>query len=434
MSLTCVLLLFIGIFCVMFFAVGWYNKEIRHWTCKDLKNPEIFAKSFLFTVPIYFVANFWYQSFIHNGHKSPYDIDFEGHSNFTNYLILFTAVISAYYIYRTLNSQKKANQTSSFENRFFKFIDYHRENVEQLRYKSPDYKEEKYWKGNQVFEIINDEIKGLLREFIKNSHWNFSDKDKKRRAIDFVYQCVFYGANEDGIKILTERFGNENFQFINFKEKPAKYSNGFLSKGQPEYYYSGHARRLGEYFRNLYQVIQYVEGQIFIIPNEKYAYMEHLRAQMSIYEQSVFFFNSLSSLGESWEWGKYDQKVTTFDKKEVLPKLFMTKYDLVENTLDGNGTIVDNISIKDFYELVVLEKEEACTVWGTLPFVNNNIHICRFCLNKRYFGNGSGNIKQKITTVYQANKSKFDNFKCNEKNCETAKVLRKLRRKKKSDI
>lgn len=141
-----------------------------------------------------------------------------------------------------------------------------------------------------------------------------------------------------------------------------------------------------------------------------------------------FFFNSLSELGDSWECDKYYQKVTTMeDKKKVIPKLFITKYDLVRNALNIEGMVVDNISISDFYELVTLERIEECSVSGKLPFVGNNMQICRFCLNERYFIDDNGDVEEKIKSLYQSDKSRFDKFECAERNCKSSAVLNKLR-------
>lgn len=204
---------------------------------------------------------------------------------------------------------------------------------------------------------------------------------------------------------------------------------------RPKFYYSGHVRRLGHYFRNLYQAVKYVEAQTFLSPDEKYEYVQHLRAQMSVYEQSVFFFNSLSELGESWEWDKYYRKVTSLkDKKEIIPTLLITKYDLIRNTLNNNGTVADNISISDFYELVILEREEKCAVFGQLPFVDNNMQICRFCLNERYFGNVNYNRKDKIEALYQYDKTRFEAFQCSEPGCKSEEVLKKIKVKEKKEM
>lgn len=283
-------LIFIVIYVVTWSAVWCYNKRFKKWSIKDYKNPEIYFKSLLFSLPLYFIANSWYHSFEDNGNKWSYFFDLQHYVNFPNYLVFFASGITAYYIYKTLNSQKQANQTSSFENRFFKFIDYHRQNVEQLRYRSPNHMGVKYWTGNQVFTVIHYEIKELLKEFLENSHCDVDDKEAKWRAIDFVYQCIFYGAGEDGVKILNQRFGSKKyFEFIKFKEKYAKYSNKFFFWERPKFYYSGHVRSLGQYFRNLYQAIKYLEAQTFLCADQKYEYVQHLRAQMSAYEQSVFF-------------------------------------------------------------------------------------------------------------------------------------------------
>ena len=45
--------------------------------------------------------------------------------NLPNYLVFIATAVSACLLYITFNEQGKANQIAAFENRFFKFIDYH---------------------------------------------------------------------------------------------------------------------------------------------------------------------------------------------------------------------------------------------------------------------------------------------------------------------
>lgn len=66
-------------------------------------------------------------------------------------------------------------------------------------------------------------------------------------------------------------------------------------------YYGGHQHRLGHYFRHLFQAYKYLSLDKKITDDDKYFYGKTLRGQISTYEQSIFFVNSLSSLGQKWE-------------------------------------------------------------------------------------------------------------------------------------
>jgi len=161
---------------------------------------------------------------------------------------------------------------------------------------------------------------------------------------------------------------------------------------------------------------------------------------MSVYEQSVFFFKSLSELGDVWEWQQYKKPYpqTLNDKVEIFNRLWITKYDLIRNTLNNNGYITNGISIKQFYPLINLEREEECSVSEILPFKRNTEHICRFCFNEKYIGYQNKNnenieyrskrVKERITTVFLNNKGNEDimNFKCDEEDCEAMKVKKSI--------
>ena len=145
------------------------------------------------------------------------------------------------------------------------------------------------------------------------------NKTIRERQIDFVelqklnfaYLIVFFGVSKEGRRVL-ERFLLRRYdkQFIKkvldyFEKIPAEWDGdqSRLQKNIHYKYFGGHQHRLGHYFRNLFQAVNYVndykpfKGKY----NIKYNYVKTYRAQFSTYEQSVFFFNSLSDIGQKWE-------------------------------------------------------------------------------------------------------------------------------------
>ena len=368
------------------------------------------------SVPYYFIINAI--------HQSPFygDINFgNDFSNLPNYLVFFATLISAILLYSTLKSQQKANRIAAFENRFFKFIDYHRENVNELLYRKPQRKKEEYYKGNQVFTVIYYEVKELLEEYLLNKYKGKEvSKEEKIEAINFTYHCIFYGAGKHSESTLASKFSKDYFEFINFKKKKAAY----YFDGKKHCYYTGHVRRLGHYFRNIYQAVTYVDEQHFLKPSEKYEYMTIFRAQMSVYEQAVFFFNSVSDLGKRWELQEYQKDISEIDKDEIYPELYITKYDLIRNTLFEDGKMADNVFIKEFYPLINLERTEECAQYAVLPFKNNDEYICRFCFNENYIKYGNKKVERKITEALKFSPQQFDNFRCDMKHCKTTQILK----------
>lgn len=389
-------------------------------------------------VGVFLVLNALYQSEISFG------IDFgEKYQSLPNYLMFLATIITGYIVYQTLvaqqetlNSQekaleiqKKSNEIAAFENRFFKFIDYHRENVSTMKYRDPKTKEIRYWEGNQVFTVIYYEIKDLLEQYMKFKPVpNNSDTTRKAKAIDFVYQCVFWGSGVHSLPILKKAFNDSEFKNIIFIGKTAEYST--LEK--PNVYYSGHARRLGHYFRNLYRAVKYVDEQKFLTEKQKYEYVTILRAQMSVYEQAVFFYNSISALGDVWEWESYREAYphNEEEKKEVFKKLLITKYDFIRNTLNNDGVISRGININHFYPLINLERENEFMQVAVLPFNGNKESICRTCFNKKYIEYSEDEKKQLLIAKRGIERISLDGLPntimCDEKQCETDKTISQL--------
>jgi hypothetical protein len=387
------------------------------------KFSQVWYRIILIGLPFVFLIN----AIIQTG--ATWKIDFSGLQNLPNYLMFFATVLSIYLLYKALTSERDASRKSAFENRFFKFMDYHRDNVSQLKYRNPKSAEKEYWEGNQVFTVIYYEICDLLLQ-IEKSHPSRGDRDVQQQNIDRAFQFIFFGAGERVIPILKEKYGEENLMADSFLHRKASYKNEQEDDNSNEIkapYYSGHVRRLGHYFRNIYQMVKYVEKQKFLSPIQKYEYVTLFRAQMSVYEQSVFFFNSLSELGMVWEWKHYKKQLPSNkdEKKQLINRLLITKYDFVRNTLTNDGQIMDGVNIATFYPLINLERNPEIKVCDTLPFKDSK-RICRFCFNENYIGYIDKDIGEKILEGFPSpNQKDIEDFECQEKDCVTKQKLSK---------
>jgi len=114
-------------------------------------------------------------------------------------------------------------------------------------------------------------------------------------------------------------------------------------------YYGGHQFRLGHYFRHLYQTVTFIDESELIEYDQKYSNIKLLRGQLSTYEQSIIFLNSISILGRIWEFENRDNPELALKINEQL----ITKYNFIKNI--SNDQIVDNISVSHFYPLVAYE-------------------------------------------------------------------------------
>lgn len=115
-------------------------------------------------------------------------------------------------------------------------------------------------------------------------------------------------------------------------DKPVFYRDNYIK------YYGGHQIRLGHYFRHLFQMVNYVNDNKLFQYQQKYDYVKLLRAQMSTYEQVVFYFNSLSSIGDIWELcisKRFKNNTTPPSDEEIVNKQLVTKYNLIKNLANG---------------------------------------------------------------------------------------------------
>jgi hypothetical protein len=199
-----------------------------------------------------------------------------------------------------------------------------------------------------------------------NIHW-----------LNIIYLCIFFGLGEEGERVLRSKLGETYNSFytdkiINtLKLKPVRWSDfwssyekiklsnfqvlkeGNLPFGNRKYdkYYGGHVHRLGQYFRNLFTICNFVNNQTFDYET-KYEYIKLLRSQFSTYEQSVFFYNSLSVLGRIWEIDSIKN-----DTADVLiDKQLITKYNLVKNI---PNEFISDFDIDKYYPLVEFELGKA---------------------------------------------------------------------------
>jgi hypothetical protein len=114
-------------------------------------------------------------------------------------------------------------------------------------------------------------------------------------------------------------------------------------------YYGGHQFRLGHYYRHIFQTVKFIDKEKYLTENEKYDYIKILRGQLSNYEQLVFFLNSLSEIGRTWELMKKHKP----DKEIKKVKQLITKYNLIKNI--PMQYVVGAINLLDYYPEIEYE-------------------------------------------------------------------------------
>lgn len=233
--------------------------------------------------------------------------------------LTFLSVILLYYTFlltkKQVRLQEIQNEKQQIETHFFELLTIHRKNTEQII--------ESNGGKSFIFKEFVDEINknyDIIKSWTKQTSDSVSQKD----IINISYLVFFYGVqNQEGrntIKdILLQRNPEFNAKFID------DFTNGRINWGNNTS--KGHEIELGHYFRQLYQIVKYINtrNKDILSYKERYLYMKTLRAQMTVYEQIILFWDSLSILGESWEWRE------RLKNKPDENLCLITKYNLIKN-------------------------------------------------------------------------------------------------------
>ena len=257
------------------------------------------------------------------------------------------SLASVLLVLETLEKQEKIIKNQAIDlkrqkvnDQFYELLKIHRENCSEMLVYGQQ--------GRKVFIDLYIEVCQSLNT-IQKINLNYNLNLKQEDEINIAYLCFYFGAigknSINALKPYIEEYGDSLTANI---EKEYTSANKELKDKNNDYFFDGHQVRLGHYFRHLYQIVRFINDQDskIITYQEKYQYIRILRAQLSNHEQVIFFFNSLSKLGKSWEREKglslNDQLVTKYNFITNIPKDFI-------NT--DNVTI----DIESYYPSIVFE-------------------------------------------------------------------------------
>ncbi|MCS3552335.1 MULTISPECIES: putative phage abortive infection protein [unclassified Sphingobacterium] len=305
-------------------------------------------------------------------------------------------------ILEQVKHQDQQYRVDKFESQFYKLLDYHKENVREMKFDMYD----DHAEGRKVFKLIVSQIESLYSELesffenkviddIINSDFkteleNFKlitkDVDLKNFAyLNLCYCIVFLGvSNRDTFPLLKmlfkkykktfirdvwflsrlkpqdknmltewrliQKISNKNDFYTRFKSWTSPLEDGqtnsneeddlnlaFINLYKSFKFYGGHQFRLSHYFRNLYQIYNLISSEKSLSEEQKMSYARIVRSQLSTYELYLLFYNSVSSLGWSWEFANIDDS----------SKCFITRYGILKNIPDLN--VYNRINISSYF-------------------------------------------------------------------------------------
>lgn len=268
-----------------------------------------------FFVIIFNPSYHFYDSFI---------IDVELASKFGDFFGGFVgtifSIMSVFLLIYTIFHQNKEAQKSALETNFFRMIDYHNQNVNQLKISNLDKtKVNDFYEGRRAFVQFKIQIRRLFQivnEVVAENDYQLS----KDQIADIVYMIFFYGIDGSWVSFIQEKLVRYAPIHINL----AAQIQGKISSNPDLKYGRTNQTNLSTYFRNMYNAIKLIDSSKFLDRREKEDLIKIYRAQLSNPELYVLFFNVMSRFGKKWIQNNY---ITRYKLLKNIPKNYCEDYD-----------------------------------------------------------------------------------------------------------
>lgn len=268
-------------------------------------------------------------------------IDYNAFGTFGDYIggVLGTiaAIVAAYFVYITYKSQMTTFRKQQIENHFYELLKLHEANVAKLKSDT-----------SNIFTVYINNVKIFvdgIKEYNKQEgkQWNSYD------IVIVSYLFFFLGIDNEFVKKEIRNSCNK------IEMKDINEINQYLvDKGIK---YDGAYTELGIYFRQLFQIVTYIDDKEELSYLEKYEYIKTLRVRLNIEEQYLLFLNSLCATGRNWELkarNKAKEEQSQEEKKKIENTYLITKYNLLKN-IPPHYSLIDIIKLEDVYSDVDYE-------------------------------------------------------------------------------
>lgn len=224
---------------------------------------------------------------------------------------LIVSVVIMFSVLLTFMIERNRISSQRLEDRFFKLLEIHRENVKGMRISHKGFD----CNNENGFDIGDKAVLSIFRELFSINSYVYKEVDKKfftkhlltqKERLQLSYIILFFGFGRRSNNVVCRYLS-----FLSYKIDLDKLKEKFtdndcrkeISKLAPIKYKSigGHQTRLGHYFRNLFFCVKRIDNDETLTFEEKLEYIKHLRVQLNTYEQILLLVNSLTFLGVEWE-------------------------------------------------------------------------------------------------------------------------------------
>jgi ABC-type multidrug transport system fused ATPase/permease subunit len=248
------------------------------------------------------------------------------------------AIAGVVFVFFTYINQLDYQKKYQIESRFFELLKLHEKNVEEL--KNID---------NDIFNLYIKNIKNfifIIKKFNKEESKNWDNEV----VVKLGYLYFFYGASE----YTSERLDGQLIDKTEVDEL-----NDYMKMSG--IVYNGAYADFGKYFRQLFQIVTYINKKTELNYKEKMQYIKSLRVRLNIEEQYLLFLNSIISNGLDWEKGKgnlNEQLITKYNLLKNIPKEypqiegidFKTIYPNIHYEFNGNTKTTERLKLENLYK------------------------------------------------------------------------------------
>lgn len=229
------------------------------------------------------------------------------------------SILSVFLLIYTILHQNRENQKSSLETNFFRMIDYHNQNVNQLKIPHLDAdRKDEISEGRRAFVQFKIQIHRLFEIVRKVNDEKAFNLDEKQIA-DIVYIIFYYGIDGSWVSFIQEKLSRYSPRHTEL----AKEIQDKINTNPKLKYGRTNQTNLSTYFRNMYNAIKLIDSSKFLKEEEKQEIIKIYRAQLSNPELYVLFFNVISRFGKKWIENKY---ITKYQLLKNIPNNYCDGY------------------------------------------------------------------------------------------------------------
>ncbi len=285
-----------------------------------LKTTHLLSIVFIVFGLIYFIAVPIFGNFIHLTFVIDHKIGETFANIFSGIVGTLFAIAGSFLVYASFITQNKQYEIAQIESVYYKMLDYHYENLNQISL--TNYNKKKIGK-NETSRSAFISMKMQLIEVLGVVDKCFDELKMKKnddQIIDIAYLLFYYGLNENWNTFI------ENKIEVNKKNSLLSrlyfYKDKFEKEGKE--IFNTNQTYLSAYMRNMYNAIKFIDDNESLSIEQKKKYIKILRAQLSNPELYILYFNVRARFGKKWKENKYPEKYELFTN---MPSGYCQQYD-----------------------------------------------------------------------------------------------------------